>query len=130
MTASLTATVKGGLFANYSTTLAGIRADDSSGLRKWANFYLNRRGGLALKKLAVTLNGAAAGSSASKAIGRIEANSELGGKRVVESLSLVNRNTAAADVTALNAAVFDDIEYTVAASVIANGDGNPLGIAH
>lgn len=127
MTASLQATVKGGFFAQYNTTLAGISALDDSSLRKKAMFFLTRRGGLGLKKLMNTLNGVAAGSTATRTIGRVEANSELGGKRTVELQTIISRATTATDVSNIAAVVIGAVPYTVAADVIANGDGNPLG---
>jgi hypothetical protein len=81
-----------------------------------------------MRAIATALDGVAPGAAALKARTRVEANVELGGKRTIETINLVNRNTAAADVTEINA---DFLTLTTrtsfGASPIVNKDGNPLG---
>lgn len=63
-----------------------------------------RRFNLKDRELLRTLTGAAAGSTATKTVKRVAHSLvELGGKRTVEDLTLVNRATTAADVTDLKA---------------------------
>lgn len=119
-----TATVKGGFFAQYASTYTPIQ-NRAGGLR-YAKQYLGDRSLLALRQIARTLNGAVAGSVATKALTRIEANVEMGGKRTVESVNLVNRATTAADVTELNDYLYSMTSKTTMASPV-NKDGNPLG---
>ena len=121
------ATVKGGFFAQYSSTLTGIFAGGGA-LRRRAALALSRKGMLALQEVMLTLDGAAAGSAASKSVGRVEANEELGGVRTVESEDLVSANTAAGDITRINADILNYGSYN--SSPPANGDGNPLGIVY
>jgi hypothetical protein len=74
------------------------------------------------------LDGAAAGSAALKTITRVEPNVELGGARVIETVNLVNRNTAAGDTTEIEATINAyTTKTTFGASPVANLDGNPLG---
>lgn len=120
----LSATVKGGFFEQYGTTISAIAK--SSSLRKRAALALGRRGGLAIRQVMRTLDGVVAGSTATKAIGRVVASSELGGVRAIESVNLVNAATVAQDITDINARV---LAYTSNnTNFPANGDGNPLGI--
>lgn len=118
------ATVKGGFFGQYGTTYAPIQ--NRAGAMRYARQYLGDRSTFALRQLMRTLNGAVAGTVATKALTRIENNVELGGKRVVESVNLVNRATTAADVTEINDYVLSLTTKSTMASP-ANKDGNPLG---
>jgi hypothetical protein len=122
---SATADVKGGFWAQYAATLSQVSGINFA--RREAAKMLNKKGTYALRELMETLNGAAAGSAASKTLGRIEANSELGGVRVVETETLVGRNTASADETAIDHDILAFSANTYTASPVANGDGNPLG---
>lgn len=118
------ATVKGGFFGQYSTSYSGIKTD-GGGLRRKVAMTLNKKQLRGMREMMATLNGAAAGSAASAVNGRVEANEELGGVRTIESETLVNENSAAADVTQINADFLTFGSYT--SSPVANGDGNPLG---
>jgi hypothetical protein len=122
-----TATVKGGFWPeNGVSSLTG--ASTTNAQKRRAATALATKGNRALRELAETLNGAAAGSAALKTQGRIEANVELGGKRTIESETLVNRNTTTADRDELNSDVFSlTSKTTFGASPPANRDGNPLG---
>lgn len=120
-----TATVKGGFYdANGASPLASVQG--SGWPRRAVAQLMGRKGLMDERALARALDGVIAGSNATKTLTRIEANSELGGKRTVETETLINRNTAAADVTALNADLFTFSGATTMASP-ANKDGNPLG---
>lgn len=119
------ATVKGGLFAQYSSTLTQINGKNSG--RRSVAQLLGQKSLRALRELATTLNGAASGDPASATNKRIEANSELGGVRTVETETLVSRNTAAADITAINADLLTLSTRTYDPTPVANLDGNPLG---
>lgn len=126
---TLSATVKGGFFAQYGTTLAQIYAG-SGAARRQVRYLLSRRGTLALAKAAVTLNGAVAGTTATKTVTRVENNVELGGKRTIETVTLVGTATVAGDITRTNADLFVSDYGGYDNTPIVNGDGNPLGVAH
>jgi hypothetical protein len=122
-----TATVKGGLYpANGVTSLSSISGE--SGARRNIRQFFSDRGQLAIRQVARALMGVAAGANATKTITRVEPNVELGGKRVIETQTLVNRVTTAADVTEINGALLAMASLTTfGASPPANKDGNPLG---
>lgn len=126
MTAA-TATVSGGFWpTNGVSSLASISGTNAQ--RKSAAFALSRKQLLGLREIMETLDGAASGSAASKTLGRIENNVELGGVRVIETETLISRNTAAGDITDINATILAfSTKTTFGSSPVANGDGNPLG---
>lgn len=123
MTAAV-ATVKGGFWPQYGVSYTTLQGR-SSARRKVAQ-ALGQRGLMAMREIAETLNGVVAGSAASKTLGRITANIEQGGKRAIETNTIISRNTTAADVTELNNYFFALSSKTTMASP-ANKDGNPLG---
>jgi hypothetical protein len=121
------ATVKGGLYETVGlTTLTQISGVGQQ--RRRVAQLLGDKSLLDLRQRLIALVGAAAGGAALKTIGRVEANVELGGKRTIETETLINRNTTAGDVTLIN----NDLlaltsKTTFGASPPANLDGNPLG---
>lgn len=123
-----TATVKGGLFE--SAGLASLSQVQGTGSQRRRISQLFATKGLRDKRaLARALDGVVAGSTATATNGRVEASVELGGKRTIESQSLVNRATVAGDVTEINADFLNSLtsRTTFGASPVANKDGNPLG---
>ena len=122
------ATVKGGFWGDLASTYTTISGDSPTKRRIAALF--NKPGMKALREIAITLNGATAGSTAAHTRARIKAveeggaiDSELGGDRTIETVTDVNRATDAADVTELNADIF---AYPLKpSSYPANRDGNP-----
>jgi len=123
---SAVATVKGGFWPeNGVASLTQISGVGSA--RRRAAQALSTKGTYALRELMETLDGAAAGSAASKILTRIVAAEELGGVRAIENETLVSRNTAAADVTAINADILSLSTRTYDPTPVANLDGNPLG---
>lgn len=125
MTAAV-ATVKGGLFDQYGTTLSSIDGRHSN--RREIAQLLGTRAEMVTRALMTALNGVAPGANATKTISRIKADEDLSGKRTIETQTLINRNTVAGDVTQI---VADILSYTTktsfGASPVANKDGNPLG---
>jgi hypothetical protein len=125
----MSATVLGGFWPeNGVTTLT--TAHTRSSWRRRAAMALSRKATLATQEIGLTLMGIAISGTptAAKTLGRIAASSELGGVRTVEAETLINRATAASDVTDLNADLFTYNSYD--GTPIANGDGNPLGVVH
>ena len=125
---SAVATVKGGLFeamgVNSLTSMQGTGAS-----RRTISQQLSDTGLATIRARASALNGVVAGSVAATTRGRIEASEELGGKRVIETDTLINRVTTAADITEINADLLSSLtsRTTFGASPVANKDGNPLG---
>jgi hypothetical protein len=127
MTVGATATVKGGFWpANGIQSLVSI-----SGKGSWRRMIAQAFGRKQLmdqRELLETLDGVVAGSTALKTSTRVEAVEELGGKRNIETQTVINRATTAADVTELNA---DFLTLTTrtsfGATPPANKDLNPLG---
>jgi hypothetical protein len=127
MTTQAVATVLGGFWpANGVNSLATISGED--GERKIIQKMFGTRGHLAMRAVATALLGVAPGSNATKTITRVAPAVELGGVRPIETQTLVNRNTTAADVTEITQ---DYLTYTTrtsfGASPPANLDRNPLG---
>lgn len=125
MTAAV-ATIKGGFWETN-----GVAALSSmQGVGPWRRTVaqaFGKKGLLGSRELFRVLTGAVAGTNATKTYSRIQASTELGGKRVVETETLVNRVTAAGDVTEFRHDFLAMAANTFTASPVANGDHNPLG---
>jgi len=127
MTVGATATVKGGFWpANGIGSLTQISGKGS--LRRIVAQALGMDQLQDQRELLETLNGVAPGATALKTSARVVAAEELGGKRLIEQVTIINRATTAADVTELNA---DFLTLTTrtsfGATPPANKDLNPLG---
>lgn len=124
MTAA-TATVKGGFWeTNGVASLASVQ-----GVAAWRRYiaqHTGTKGLMPVRAVARALLGAAAGGAATKTLTRIANSTELGGKRAIETETLINRNTTAGDVTEIKHDLLDMTANTTLASPI-NGDRNPLG---
>jgi hypothetical protein len=121
------ATVAGGLHANYGGSLSGIDANlIDRGTRRAAQ-GLDGKGQYATRKLLDTLIGVAPGANAQYTTPEIAASPELGGARPVNQVNLVNRATTAQDVTDLKTAITTLSVNTSNPSPVANLDRNPLG---
>lgn len=124
--AQATATVLGGFWpVNGVTSLTQLSKGSA---RRLAAQLLDGKSSMPLRQIMRTLDGAVAGSTATKTLSRIENNTELGGKRTVETETLISRATVAGDITTINADVLSLTGRTTSgSSPIANGDLNPLG---
>lgn len=118
-----TASVKGGFFAQYSTSLSGFSTGGAR--RRKVAQALSVRGLRPLKEAIITLLGATAGSAALSTRTRVAAAEEMGGVRTIETVTEYDDTTAAGDVTAITADILSYNSYD--GTPIANGDGNPLG---
>ncbi len=122
----MSATVLGGLFpANGVSTLTTIHTTDAA--KRWISQMLARKGMRATRRVARTLNGVVAGSTATETLSRVDSAVEMGGKRTIETETLINRATVAGDVTDITADFYTLSTKTYNGSPVANGDGNPLG---
>lgn len=119
------ATVRGGFWeTNLVPTLTPISGKNSQ--RRMAAVWLSRKGSFALREDMRTLDGAVAGTTATKTFTQIQNNTELGGKRTIETVNLINRATTAQDVTDTKADVLSLSARTTKA-YFTNGNKNPLG---
>lgn len=127
MTVGSTATVKGGFWpANGVASLSSMSGKGPQ--RRIVAQLLARKGQQDQRALLNALDGVVAGSAATKTQSRVQAVEELGGKRIIETETIINRNTAAGDVTELNADYLTlTTRTTFGSSPPANKDGNPLG---
>lgn len=127
MATPATAVVLGGFWpTNGVNSLVSMSGE--SGHRRKIAMLLGKKGQMKMRELMETLDGVVAGSAALKNYGRVEANVELGGVRIIENESIVNRNTAAADVTEINTDyLLFSTRTSFGASPPANLDNNPLG---
>lgn len=121
-----TATVKGGLFPEVGVSSLTSAQGSGSGLRRIRQ-QLTDKGLRELRRRAYTLDGVVSGTTATETSKRIEANAELGGKRTIETETLIGRATTAADITELNADMFTSLTSVTTLASPANKDGNPLG---
>lgn len=122
-----TATIKGGFWPQNGVT-AYTQSSGRDEQRREVASSLGRKGMMSMRALLTALNGVAPGAAASKTLNRIEANAELGGKRTIETETIISRNTVAGDVTEiLNYLLLFSTKTTFGASPVANKDGNPLG---
>ena len=122
-----TASVKGGFWEyNAVPSLTGVATTNAQ--KRRAAQALATKGSMGLREIMETLDGVVAGSTAAKTLTRIASSDELGGVRAVETETLVNRATTAADVTEINSDILSlTSKTTFGSSPVANGDGNPLG---
>lgn len=127
MTTGATATVKGGFWPTNGVVSLGSISGKGPWRRRVAQ-QLDGYSAMDQRALLLALDGVAPGAVAAKTLGRIENNVELGGKRVIETNTIVNRVTVAGDVTELNADLLTlTTRSSKGSSPPANKDGNPLG---
>jgi hypothetical protein len=127
MTVGATATVLGGFWPTNGVNSLGSMSGEGEERRRVAQL-LSHRSMLAEREIWRALTGAAPGALASKTYTRISASPELGGQRPIETVSVVNRVTTAADVTEINADFLGLTNRTTfGANPPANLDRNPLG---
>lgn len=91
---------------SYSPTwgTAYAQVTTKSTLSKRLAQLLNKRSLRADRELLLTLNGVVAGSAASETYKRVaHSTTNLGGVRTIETKTLLSRNSAAGDVTDINA---------------------------
>lgn len=129
MAAIATANTKGGLFGDAAglTTLTSV--DGKNTFRNRISKSLGRLQLLQLRAKMKALNGVAPGATATLNRTVVEAAVELGGKRNITTVALINRVTTAADVTEINKDILTGWTAlsTFGASPPVNKDGSPLG---
>lgn len=121
---------RGGLFGDGQpgpVPIASIAVEQSSRVR--AAKALGTRSAQVIKALATALNGAAPGATATYQFPQIDGStSELGGKRPVNQVVMVNRATTSADVTEINNTILTwSTRTTFAKTPPINKDQSPLG---
>lgn len=111
-----------------------LLSGENTSIKQDIRRIMRRQGARKLKELMLTLNGASAGSAALATYARVEAVqglgsiTNLGGVREIETVTVVNRNTASADKTMIDGVINDQTKpssYPTDAS--GNGGGGKLG---
>jgi hypothetical protein len=121
------AEVKGGLFPQYSSNLSSIKLSWNDFNSTRAVQSLSKKGSYALRELIDTLLGQVPGNNCRFGYTQIAASQELGGVRPIEQTYLIDRNTTAADVVMVKAALTEHSEVTHSVNQSTNLDRNPLG---
>lgn len=123
---------------SYSGLFNGIHGEDytipfdydSVNRQISRTFYKTRTGNRLYRELLDTLIGAAAGEAAADSYDRAAAindHSQLGGQRAMETVTIVARNSTAADVTMLKALIKEDRQ----AAFVPSLDGSsPRGVVN
>jgi|SRR3954463_991876 hypothetical protein len=122
------AVVKGGLHPNYSGNLDGIKLswNDSNSTR--AIQALSRKGSYALREFIDSfVSNVVPGANVRFRMNQISASQELGGRRAIDDVFLIDRPSTAADVLMVKAAVTEHSELTHTIEQSVNLDRNPLG---
>jgi hypothetical protein len=122
-----TAQVKGGLHANYSSSLSSAHLTSNNAWTTRAVQMLSRKGMYGFRELLDTLIGQAPGNNTRFGYGEIQPSVELGGLRPVAKTYLIDRLTTAADVVNLKAGLTELSEATHTVEQAVNQDRNPLG---
>lgn len=124
--ATLSVTVKGGFWGE----LGGLTLFNRNTLNRRIARLFGRPSMRKQKELALELNGAAPGATAlathKRITARENAEGQLGGKRTIETVTDVNRNTTAADETQIDVEI---LTYDLDPTYPVNKDGNPREVA-
>lgn len=121
-----TATVKGGLFPEVGVpSLTSIQGTGTATRR--IGQLLSKKGMRAMRRKMYTLDGVIPGTTATETVKRIAASEELGGKRTIETETLISRATTAGDVTEINLDLLSSLTSKTTMASPVNKDGNPLG---
>lgn len=123
-----TANVKGGLFGDSSGLLQLTSISGKNATRSNPAKTLGTKSQFAMRRIMYVTAGAAAGATATYTFPSIEAVPELGGKRNILQVNLINRATTAADVAEYKNDILTwSTRTTFGANPVPNKDGNPLG---
>ena len=123
-----TANVKGGLFGDAAGLQQLPSISGKNGKRSNAAKSLGSKSEYAMRRIMYVTAGAAPGAVATYTFPSIEAVQELGGKRNIIQVNLINRATTAADVAEYQHDILTWSGLTTfGANPVANKDGNPLG---
>jgi hypothetical protein len=119
------AVIKGGFFeVNGVGPLTPISG--RSALRRRVAQWMSKKGMYAMREDLRTLDGAVAGTVATKTYTQIQNSVELGGRRTIETVNLISRATTAQDVTDTKADLLSLAARTTKAAQV-NLNRNPLG---
>lgn len=122
-----TASVKGGLHANYSASLGSIQPYNASDNHRIAAQALDGRRNMEFRAIVDSLVASGVGGTAAATYGEIEPNVEMGGRRTILSTSIINRATTASDISDVRETLTSLSSDTHVPSPPANLDRNPLG---
>lgn len=119
------AVVKGGFYevngVNPLTPVTG-----RSAFRRRVAQWMSKKAMYAMREDLRTLDGAVAGTVATKTYTQVQPSVELGGKRIIETVNLINRATTAQDVTDTKADLLSLSARTTKTAQL-NRNNNPLG---
>ena len=122
------ADVKGGLHANYAPVLGGAKLSANDANTTRAVQSLSRKGSYPIRELVDALIPTAVpGGTVRFRMDQISASPELGGKRPIDTVYLIDRPTTAADIAIIKTALTEHSELTHTVEQAVNGDKNPLG---
>jgi hypothetical protein len=122
------AAVKGGLHANYGPTIGGAKISWNDANSTRAVQALSRKGSYALREFIDSFaSNVVPGANVRFRMNQISASPELGGKRPIDDIWLIDRVSTAADVLMVKAAVTEHSELTHTIEQAVNLDRNPLG---
>jgi hypothetical protein len=121
--------VKGGYWETFSSSTLTLISGHNPLKRRIARLF-NSAGLKGYRELGLTLDGVAPGQAAletHKAVSAREplTTGEVGGVRTIDTITDVNRVSAAADVTDINGRIF---AFPVKPTYVANGDRNPRNV--
>jgi len=119
------AVIKGGFFeVNGVGPLTPISG--RSAARRRVAQWMSKKGTYAMREDLRTLDGAVAGTVATKTYTQVQNSVELGGRRTIETVNLISRATTAQDVTDTKADLLSLAARTTKTAQV-NLNRNPLG---
>lgn len=122
-----TASVKGGLFAQYAGTLGSVDVYTNAKDHRRIAQELSHKKNMEMRGLIDTLVGVAPGATAAVHYYEIEPNVDMGGRRNIIDSLIINRATTAQDVTDIKETITSLSTDTFTPNPVYNGDRNPLG---
>lgn len=123
-----TANVKGGLYGDSYGLQQLPSISGKNGKRSWAAKLLGSRSEYAMRAIMYVTAGVAPGATAIYMRPQVEPVQELGGKRTILQVPLINRATTAADVAEYQHDILQwSVRTTFGPNPVPNKDGNPLG---
>ena len=122
------AVVKGGLHPGYSSNLDGIKLSWNDANSTRAVQALSKKGSFPLREMIDSMvSNTNLGANVRFRMNQISASPEMGGKRAIDDVFLIDRPSTAIDQAMVLLAVTEQTELTHSVDQIANGDRNPLG---
>ena len=125
--AKFTASVKGGLHANYASSLSSMDQYNLSKNHRHAAQYFSHKGRFEMRQIIDTLVLSGVGATATLNYSEIEPNVDMGGRRNIISTPIINRTVTGDDIADVRETVTSLASDTYTPVPVINGDRNPLG---